>query len=146
MLNLFLGRVGFAVFLLIHLVGGRPALFRLLRGANTSKNVGMSVCDMCYKLFILAFINQRMNEQKPVCFEAAIHKDKAVIKIVFDYDNALAARAKALPGVRWSRTMKCWYVPDTEAYRARFGMVVKTAPAAVVQKLCPENEAALSFL
>ena len=52
-----------------------------------------------------------MNETLPaVCFVPALHKEKAVIKIKFDYHADLIARVKALPGAAWSQTMKCWYV------------------------------------
>ncbi len=84
-----------------------------------------------------------MKEAKAISLAPAMHREKAVITIVFDYNRELAERVKALPGAQWSQTMKCWYVPDTEAYRRRFGLEVKTASEAVVQKLCAENEAAL---
>ena len=101
---------------------------------------------MLWRCFILAFINRTMNERKPVCFECAAHKDKAVIKIVFAYDKVLGERVKALPGAAWSETMKCWYVPDNETYRARFKMEVKTASAQTLNKISAENAQALSAL
>ena len=85
-----------------------------------------------------------MNEPLPaVHFVPAKHREKDIIKIEFEYESSLITRVKALPGIAWSQTLKCWYVPDTEGYRARFKMEVKTASTEVLQKLCVENEAAL---
>ena len=45
--------------------------------------------------------------------ERTIHDNKAVVKLIFDYDAALVARIRQeLPVARWSRTMHCWYVED----------------------------------
>ncbi len=42
--------------------------------------------------------------------EHAIYDNKAVVKLIFDYDAALVARIRQeLPVSRWSRTMRCWY-------------------------------------
>ena len=79
----------------------------------------------------------------PVRFVPAQHRERAIITIEFDYHKDLIERVKALPGAAWSQTLKCWYVPDTEIYRARFKMEVKPASNAVLKKLCPENETAL---
>lgn len=41
------------------------------------------------------------------------------IKLQFRWDQELTAKVKALPGVRWSKEMKCWHIPYTkEAYVA----------------------------
>lgn len=87
-----------------------------------------------------------MNETVPaVKFVPYVHKEKPVIRIDFDYNAELIKRVKALPGAAWSQTMKCWYVPDTEAYRARFKMEVKVAQREVLDTLCGENVKALSY-
>ncbi len=77
-----------------------------------------------------------------VRFTRAQHKEKAIIKIEFVYDPVLAIRVKALPGAKWSQTMKCLYVPDTKNYRTRFKLEVKKVSGLVLQNLCAENEAA----
>ena len=85
-----------------------------------------------------------MNEPLPaVRFVPAQHREKAIIKIEFDYDASLIQRVKALPGIAWSQTMKCWYVPDTEPYRARFKMEMKTASVQVLHRISDKNAAAL---
>jgi site-specific recombinase XerD len=55
-------------------------------------------------------------------FELGIHRDKHIILIRFDKDEELIARVKKLKGVRWSSTLKAWYVPDVAEYRKRFGL------------------------
>ena len=46
------------------------------------------------------------------------HKDKPVIKLVFDYDLLLINAVKKIPDCKWSNTMKCWYIPYREDYKA----------------------------
>lgn len=86
-----------------------------------------------------------MSKLPQINFCPAKHRDKAVIKIMFDYDKVLIDRIKTLPGSCWSQTMKCWYVPDTDIYRRRFKMEIRTVSAEISQKLCAENENALHF-
>ncbi|WP_262250330.1 hypothetical protein [Parapedobacter soli] len=60
-------------------------------------------------------------------FQEGRHKDAAVIWMDFKYDRAEIDLVKSLNG-RWSRSEKCWYVPDWERSR-----VYKCPPAG----LCP---------
>jgi len=46
------------------------------------------------------------------------HVNAAVLKLVFPFDQVLADRIRTLPGVKWSRTMGCWYLPDSNESRA----------------------------
>jgi len=48
------------------------------------------------------------------------HKGAKRIAIYFESTPALNARIKLLAGVKWSRTLKVWHVPDTLAYRQQF--------------------------
>jgi integrase/recombinase XerD len=48
-----------------------------------------------------------------VTAEPVIHNDENRIKLVFSYDKELIEKVKKIPGARWSQTMKCWHVPDT---------------------------------
>jgi site-specific recombinase XerD len=57
-----------------------------------------------------------------VTYELALHRDKEVIFIHFDYDSSLNERVKKLIGVRWSSSKKAWYVLDTPQYRQKFGL------------------------
>ena len=67
--------------------------------------------------------------------EPGMHRDEAVLLIRFPYHKELVARVRQLPGARWSRTLKAWYVRDTEQYRQQFGLApkeqVKQAPARI---------------
>ncbi len=53
---------------------------------------------MCYKIIV----------------ESIIYKSEKRIKLVFDYDEDIISKVKTIPGRRWSDTLKCWHVPDTE--------------------------------
>ena len=39
------------------------------------------------------------------------HKQEAVIKVAFTYDNELIPLVKAQKGVGWSQTLRSWYFP-----------------------------------
>lgn len=54
-----------------------------------------------------------------------VYKKEHRIAVFFEKDAALIARIKQLDGSRWSQSMKCWHVPDTDAYRERFGLPLK---------------------
>jgi site-specific recombinase XerD len=52
----------------------------------------------------------------------AIHHTKKIIIVKFDNDKELIKRFKQMPGAKWSQTLKSWYLPDTSAYRKKFGI------------------------
>ena len=96
------------------------------------------------------------NPVKPVVnFEPATHSGRQIIKIVFNYDKNLLLRVRKLEGVQWSRTMKCWYVPDTAHYRQKFKLLPHAAAVGVLHQqpalptlhtnLCAENQEALQL-
>lgn len=78
-----------------------------------------------------------------VVFEPVQHRDRAVILIRFPYIPELIARVKQLPGARWSRSLKAWYVTDNAAYRARFGLPEKRITPEALAHLSPKNAAAM---
>ncbi len=78
-------------------------------------------------------------------YEYAEHKGKTIIKIIFPYRKDWAERVKQLPQAQWSQTMKCWYVPDTEAYREKFKLETKIASPQLLTTLSAENQAALAL-
>lgn len=43
----------------------------------------------------------------------ANHNGKAVLKLCFPFNQEVIEKVKCLPEVRWSSSMKCWYLPDT---------------------------------
>ncbi len=45
--------------------------------------------------------------------EWAKHRQNRIIKLIFGHDVVLVATVKSINGSRWSRTMRCWYLPDT---------------------------------
>ena len=45
------------------------------------------------------------------------HKDKSVIKLVFDYDQELINAVKKIPDCNWSNSMTCWHFPYRTDYR-----------------------------
>lgn len=74
----------------------------------------------------------------------AVHRDKKILIIRFDYDTAAVKRFKKLPGARWSHTLKSWYLPDTVAYRKQFGIAEKSpAGKAVLLQIHEVNLPAL---
>ena len=52
--------------------------------------------------------------------ELAEHRGERRILLMFEKDSALDKQVRSLPGVRWSRTLKCWHVPDNEENRRKF--------------------------
>lgn len=56
-------------------------------------------------------------------FRDGRHRDAAVIWMDFKYDRAKIDLVKSLKG-RWSRSEKCWYVPDNTHFRTLFGMEI----------------------
>lgn len=44
--------------------------------------------------------------------ERTIHNSLPVIKLLFNYDKEVIGRIRTIQGVRWSRSMRCWYVAD----------------------------------
>lgn len=41
-----------------------------------------------------------------------VHRNRLRIAIEFEYNYALIQQVKKIEGIRWSRTLKCWYVDD----------------------------------
>jgi hypothetical protein len=59
-------------------------------------------------------------------YELGTHKNKEVIYILFEKNEALNLRVRKLVGVKWSNTKKAWYVQDSAFYRTKFGLNPKT--------------------
>ncbi|MFN7690307.1 MAG: tyrosine-type recombinase/integrase [Bacteroidota bacterium] len=55
--------------------------------------------------------------------EVLKHRGVQRIFVFFEYDEDLITRVKKLPGVLWSSTKRAWHLPDTQAYRERFGLL-----------------------
>ena len=44
--------------------------------------------------------------------ERTKHDNQEIIKLLFDYDKDIVAKIRTIPGVRWGRSIRCWYVTD----------------------------------
>lgn len=75
--------------------------------------------------------------------ERAEHNGQAVLLLRFAYDPALIAQVKTMPGARWSRTKKAWYVQDNDHYRHRFGLAPKERGKQALARLTDVNRPAL---
>lgn len=53
-------------------------------------------------------------------FEPILHNGRKRIAIRFDYDPMRTAKVKKLKDALWSRSKRCWHVPDTDENRKLF--------------------------
>ncbi len=52
------------------------------------------------------------------------HRGQNRITVEFTYNKNWHQRIKKAPGARWSQTMKCWHLPDTEENRVKCRLAV----------------------
>jgi len=80
------------------------------------------------------------------------HDKTSRIAVYFEKDNALIQRIKKLSGVKWSKTLGAWHLPDTEAYRTQFKIEAKIigknsiAKIHDINKIAYQNFTALLYL
>ena len=74
-------------------------------------------------------------------YRLVVHNAESRIAIYFAYDAGRVARIKKVAGVKWSRTMGCWHIPDTVENRVKCKL--KT-PAAVTPKQVLQQNAGIS--
>jgi len=73
--------------------------------------------------------------QKPVIRSSLIdYKGRTMICLEFNYNTEIIKQIKAIPGRVWSLTNKCWYVPDTQNNRQRFGVSAFSQVSQVVEE------------
>lgn len=48
-----------------------------------------------------------------IIVKTVLHGNKPVLSLNFPYEKDIIELIRALPGVLWSNSMKCWYLPDT---------------------------------
>jgi integrase/recombinase XerD len=48
-----------------------------------------------------------------IIVKTVLHRNKPVLRLNFPYEKDIIELIRALPGVLWSNSMKCWYMPDT---------------------------------
>lgn len=80
---------------------------------------------------------------KDAAFETTLHKGAAVILIRFPYEPRLVEHVRQLPGARWSRTHKAWYVRDVDQYRQQVGLPLRTRGKAALARVSDVNRPAL---
>ena len=52
----------------------------------------------------------------PIRLKKVFHRGAFQIALLFPYNHLLKERIKAIPGSRYSKTLKCWYLPYDKAY------------------------------
>lgn len=59
------------------------------------------------------------------------HRGEKRIAVVFDRDEELIAKIKAIDGSKWSQTMRVWHIPDHDENRKMFGLplIVDSLPS-----------------
>ncbi|QQS51143.1 MAG: tyrosine-type recombinase/integrase [Bacteroidota bacterium] len=63
---------------------------------------------------------------KTVICEPVTHKEQNRVKIIFEYDSEINQLLKRIPGSLWSKSMRCWHVPNTEhskRYLVKLGLI-----------------------
>jgi integrase/recombinase XerD len=74
------------------------------------------------------------------------HHGEAVILLRFPFDRELVERVRQLPGARWSRSKKAWYVRDNASYRQQFGLPQKEQGKNALARVGEVNRPALQRL
>jgi integrase/recombinase XerD len=52
--------------------------------------------------------------KKKITLRRIFHREEWRYAIIFTYDTSLVAAARSIPGIRWSKTNKCWHSPANE--------------------------------
>jgi integrase/recombinase XerD len=82
-------------------------------GINSCITAGKTNPISCMIGFFINF-NVLNIPMKTIRLIRSVHKNEERLFLEFDYDTELIAIAKAIPGIAWSRTRKCWHIPDTK--------------------------------
>ncbi|MBN1251929.1 MAG: tyrosine-type recombinase/integrase [Bacteroidales bacterium] len=56
-----------------------------------------------------------MKLTKKIIVEPTSHMNENRLKLLFDFDKDLIDIVKTIPNRKWSKTMNCWHIPDTES-------------------------------
>ncbi len=82
---------------------------------------------------------------KSVSCRLGTHKGQAVIFIQFPYDKDFIEEIKKQPAIRWSRSQKAWYIPDTAVNRKKFGLSAPQEKSeTALAGICKANQSAMS--
>jgi site-specific recombinase XerD len=66
-----------------------------------------------------------------ITYTIVLHKNESRVLVQFENNSALNKRMKTVPGVKWSRTLKGWTIPDTAENRKKCGLVQATTTAPI---------------
>lgn len=66
-----------------------------------------------------------MNHLPIVKLKPAFHKEKEVVQLIFNKNEALNNLLRANTGMRWSKTMNCWYLPLYKTITQDLFMILK---------------------
>lgn len=72
-------------------------------------------------------------------FSFGLHRCQKVIFLTFAYDKNTIDTVRKMVGSRWSKSKKCWYVPNVAAYRDRFGLTEETLGESMLCKIDAVN-------
>ncbi len=70
------------------------------------------------------------------------HKGTNRIVVYFEKKPELIQRIRKLPGVRWSKTLGAWHLPDVTAYRIQFKLEEKTIGTNALERISDNNKIA----
>lgn len=84
--------------------------------------------------------------QEVFCCKTGIHQNKDVIWIHFSNEQNHVKFLKTHSKPLWSRSQKCWYLPDNNRNRELFGMELRILGKIAMQKIHPVNLQALTDL
>lgn len=76
-------------------------------------------------------------------FDLYEHRQVPVILIRFPYNQAHQEVVRKLTGVRWSQSLKAWYVIDTPMYRQYFGFKAEPVGKEVLSQIHAVNRPAM---
>jgi|GEM_PF-6035059 len=78
-------------------------------------------------------------------FAIGKHQNKEVVFVHFPYNPQLQKKLKEkFSSAKWSTSLKCWYLPDTDFIRKEIGLSQKTEMGkGVISKIHPVNLGAL---
>ena len=79
--------------------------------------------------------------QKPtITVKLALHKGQNVIQLIYAYNKSIDEALKLLRGVRWSMTMRCWYMPYDEKAIGLLGKVIADYAHLDVRAFTPSTQ------
>lgn len=67
--------------------------------------------------------------------EPIVHKGQQRLRLQFEYNPEINKQVKAISGCQWSKTLRCWHIPDTSANRSLF----------TVKEVAPTNSNSLPY-